>query len=351
VEKSYLTPIIIPFYRRASVLVFVLIVVSSLTIIAISLAYRTRIEIKLAHASSERTKTYYLALAGLERCRALLTQQELTAESTARMCWFSTTSDKEKLFEGLKTQPDQRLLLVYGIKDELSYLDLNKSDSATWENSGCISRQQRASILDWTDPDSDTNPDGAETDFYEYLEPPYVCKNAPFICLKELMFVKDITYDNYLGSILNEESNREIKSFEDIQYLFNSIITDSSSLVNLFTVYGDGKVNINTVSGEILSALPGLEQESVNTILLYRSGSDGRSGTDDDVCIENAGVILQIEGLTELQAELLQQYCCFTSDTFRVFSYSKIENYSCFLMATVKITDNKPQILTLERLL
>ena len=45
-------------HRRGSALIFVLIVVSSMTILALSLARRCRVESKLAHLSAYKTKTY-----------------------------------------------------------------------------------------------------------------------------------------------------------------------------------------------------------------------------------------------------------------------------------------------------
>ncbi len=337
--------------RRASVLILVLIVISSMTIIAVGLAYRTRIEIKLAHASAQRTKAHYLALGGLQRCIAILSDSELTPERTAVICRTGILNGKTKLFEQLKVKPDEQTELLYWIKDEASFWDLNNSDSASWEDSGLVSRKQRAGILDWADADSDTNPDGAETDFYENLEPSYICKNEPFVSMKELLFVKGVTYDNYLGSILNNELRQNLVGVEDEQRLFEGDSVEEIGFVNLFTVFGNATLNINTVSGLILSALPGLDEQVADTVLAYRYGPDSQDNTDDEIYFENIESISQIEGLTQLQIELLQQYCGFNCDTFRVFSFSNVRDYKCFLMATVKVSENEPQILCVERLL
>ena len=138
----------------------------------------------------------------------------------------------------------------------------------------------------------------------------------------------------------------------DSQILFESDMTEEGpGLVNLFSAHGSGKININTASARILSSLPGLDEQAAETILTFRAGSDGLEWTDDDVCIENIADISKIEGLTELQAELLQQYCCFSSDTFRIFSYARVKDQTCLLMATVRAVENGPKILTIERLL
>ena len=157
--------------RRGSVLILVLIVISSMTILAVGLAYRTRIEMKLAQADALRTKVYYLALGGIERAKALLSQRELSSANIAGICLFNGTAEEEGLFAQLKDCDFQEgTSLAYCLRDEQGYLNVNKSDSAAWENTGSISKENRACILDWIDADDDTNPDGAETDFYERSE-------------------------------------------------------------------------------------------------------------------------------------------------------------------------------------
>ncbi|MCP4639545.1 MAG: general secretion pathway protein GspK, partial [bacterium] len=41
-------------------------------------------------------------------------------------------------------------------------------------------------IVDWVDPDDEEMPGGAESSYYQGLEVPYACKNAPFSCVEEL---------------------------------------------------------------------------------------------------------------------------------------------------------------------
>ena len=333
--------------RNGSVLVLVLIVISSMTIIAFGLAFQTRIEMRLSKSSSQAAILRNLALSGLEAAKAVLSEKELTAEQTARVCRFYPAKDNLKLFEQLKLPLDEDIWIVFWIKDESSFLDINKSNSAIWENLPAFSRDKRACILDWIDADSDTNPDSAETDYYERLGTPYVCKNASLVCLKELLLVKNITRDDYLGNIFKDE----FLSPDDIELLLSKDSMRQLPFINTFTVFGQEKLNINTVSGTIFSILPGLDLQAANIVLAYRSGPDGSENTDDDRFFEKAENILQIEGLTELQKELLRQYCCFNSDMFRVFSLAKKDRQICFLMATIKVSESKPEVICVERLL
>lgn len=341
--------------RKASVLILVLIVISSMVILSVGLTYRTRIELKLAWTNARRTQAYYLALGGIERIKALLSQQESSPPNIAAICRFNRTAREEMLFEQLKDcDTDEGKFLAYGLRDELGYLNINKSDPASWENTGIISKEFRAGILDWIDTDDDTNPAGAETDFYERLDPPYVSKNGPCVALKELLFIRAITRHRYLGKGLSQkppldgnDKQAHLQSpFDNGDDKFNS------GLVNIFTVYGDGKININTASVMILAALPGLDEEVAETILTYRAGYDGRLGTDDDMYLASTEDLVNLEGLTELQIELLGQYCCFDSEYFRILSYAGLDNgVVCCLMATIKYTENQPQVICLDRLM
>jgi type II secretory pathway component PulK len=334
-------------FRKGSVLVLVLIVISAMTIVAFGLAYQTRIEMRLSKSSSQQAILRNLALSGLDVAKGILSEKELTCDQTAGICRFYQVKDNLKLFEQLKLPPDEEFQIVFWIKDESSLLDLNKSNSAIWESLPAFTRDKRACILDWIDTDSDTNPDGAEIDYYERLEPSYICKNASIMCLKELLLIKNISRSDYLKNI----SKEKIVNPDDMELLLYKDSTQSLSFIDTFTTFGQERVNINTVSSAILSVLPGLDRHVAEVVIAFRAGPDGVENTDDDRFFEKAEDILQIEGPTELQKELLSQYCCFNSDMFRVFSYAKVNQQVCFLMATVRAAENKSEVICVERLL
>jgi general secretion pathway protein K len=341
--------------RQGSILVLVLIILSSLIVLSVGLAYRVRIDIKLAQANARRTQVYYLALGGIERIKALLNGTDLSPSTIGVLCCFTGTAKQESLFEQIREfEAVGEKVLAYSLRDEQGYLNVNKSDPASWENIGSIGSECRSGIVDWIDADDDTSPDGAETDFYERLDPPYISKDSPCVALKELLFVKGLTRDIYLGENLNRNSlSYENKIDAQLQLATNSAGSNlNPGMVNLFTVYGSGKININTASGAILAALPGLDEQAANVILAYRAGPDGQSGTEDDMYFSAAEDFAKVEGLTELQIELLQQYCCFDSEYFRIFSYARSnDGFQCCLMATVRCSESQMQVLYLERLL
>lgn len=87
-------------------------------------------------------------------------------------------------------------------------------------------------ITDWLDRDDETAGEfGAETDYYQQLEQPYGCKNSRFTSLAELQLVRGMTEELYFG------------------------VEENPGLRDILTVYGGGKININTATPLILRAL------------------------------------------------------------------------------------------------
>lgn len=117
------------------------------------------------------------------------------------------------------------------------------------------------SLKDWLDDNDDeaiTGLSGAESDYYENLEPPYSCKNGPFDHLGEVALVQGITPDLFSGA------------------------GGAAGLSSMLTVHGataagdgrftfDGKINISTADVAVLSALlPSENADLAEALVDYR---------------------------------------------------------------------------------
>lgn len=109
-------------------------------------------------------------------------------------------------------------------------------------------------ILDWLDADENTREMGAESDYYESLDPPFSCKNGPMDNIEELLLLPGITPEIYFGLPSKEEQ------------MDDNYITDEQEggpelipLFQLFTVHGhpEGKININTtlIPGDVMTSV------------------------------------------------------------------------------------------------
>lgn len=108
-------------------------------------------------------------------------------------------------------------------------------------------------IKDWIDSDNEPTRFGAENSYYQSLEKPYSCANAPLKSVEELLLVKGITPELFYGT------------------------SDSPGLKNFLTVYGDGtgRININTAPPQVIMAMSkDMDQEMVDDIIKYRDDKD-----------------------------------------------------------------------------
>ncbi len=102
-------------------------------------------------------------------------------------------------------------------------------------------------IKDWIDPDNEATKFGAESSYYQTLESPYSCKNAPLEFLEELLLIRGITKELFYGT----------KGRPGIAYYLST--------------QGEGRININTADPLVLRSLSEhLDQEMVEGIIAYR---------------------------------------------------------------------------------
>jgi len=343
--------------RGGSVFILVLIVMASLVGLSAGLGFRVRIEMRLAHAYGRKVQAHYFAMGGVERAKALLSEKELSASVVGAACHFNGTAKDEGVFEQFAREGMSGLEgseLGYCVRDELGYFNMNKSDPSVWEKLEGVSGELCGEIVDWTDADSDVSAGGAESDYYARLEPGYVAKNGEVLSVKELLYLRSVTARGYAGEDGDHDGvldDNERDGYERWPWDNEDNVLDKG-LVDFFTVFGDGKVNINTTSKDVLACLGGIGEGAAEIVVNWRLGADGQAGTDDDMWIEDAKGIGEIEGLTELEAELLGQYCCFGSGYFRVYSYSRFKDgFDCCLMATLVKGDGGVEVLCLDRLL
>jgi len=106
-------------------------------------------------------------------------------------------------------------------------------------------------IKDWIDADNETTRFGAEDAYYQALEKPYPCKNAPIEFLEELLFVRGITKKLLYGS------------------------GEKPGISQYLSPHGNGKININTATIMILRSLSDdIDQERAEDMVAYRENED-----------------------------------------------------------------------------
>lgn len=285
------------------------------------LGHNTRQKLVLVYRIDEKSKLRFIAEAGIIKAIAELKKATPQIYDSLNDSLHNNTGLFKEMeagegrtdisyeySEGFSGLSDIR----YGILDEESKLNINKIEAPVLRRLfrivlGCDevdAQELAASIIDWRDEDSELSiPVGsAEDAYYGGQKYPYEAKDADFEILDELLLVKGMTQG----------------AFDKIkQYV---------------TVYGSGKININTASGIVLLAL-GLDGKIVEDILAFRKGSDEASGSSDDNIFESNSEILpklsQAYGLGDSEAAELSQvsekYLVTNSGNFTINCTAKVK--------------------------
>jgi len=127
------------------------------------------------------------------------------------------------------------------------------------------------SLIDWLDfgdDDAITGLNGAESDYYESLDPPYTCRNGPLQHISELRWIRGMNETLFEGV----EDQPGLRDFLTVHGL-----PDKN---NIFTF--TGKININTAPEPVIRALlPEPYSDLAKAIVDYRDEkSDGQFVND-----------------------------------------------------------------------
>jgi len=184
----------------------------------------------------------------------------------------------------------------YGITPEASKLNLNSASDAEIERLLTPllldlrienAPELVAALLDWRDADEDVRPGGAEAEYYNTLQPPYLPKNGPLDTVEELLLVEGFNAAVLYGEDVNR--NGILDANEDdgdarFPYYDNADGVLNRGIAPYVTVWSRevgadkknkaGLVNINTAPLLVLEALDGMAPEGAEAIVARRAELD-----------------------------------------------------------------------------
>lgn len=228
--------------ERGMVLLVVLLVVALLVTLLVEFAFSTLVDLRLAETYRDTTRANYLAKGGIRVGRIIL-KEDVNGYDGPDELWA----------QGVENYPVADGTVSIRIEDHGGRLDLNRLVTAQGNVDPLFKdRYFRLlellgsddpdtlvdSLIDWIDPDDDTEPAGAENGHYRSLAAPYNCKNGPLDNLEEL-------------SLIRGYNQRMI-----------------AKLTPHVTTYGMAKINVNTASREVLQSLAvEMDQTVAETII------------------------------------------------------------------------------------
>ncbi|MBI4829983.1 MAG: general secretion pathway protein GspK [Candidatus Lindowbacteria bacterium] len=144
-----------------------------------------------------------------------------------------------------------------------------------------------------------------------------------------------------LARILEYRSSNKVFTVEDLGSL--GLGADASTrLKALCTTLGDGKVNINTASSDVLAALPGMDADTAQRVVEFRKGVDGVEGTEDDFVFAAPEDLAKAPGLTPAKVAPVLPLVKVNSNVFRVEAVGSIYK-------GIRIVSNKKITAALSR--
>lgn len=335
--------------ERGIALVIVMISVLVLTILAAGFAYSMKVETKLARNANSESELEWLGRSGVEYARWVL------ANSLANPMLPYDSSDQPWATGSGSLGPTNNpiadvqnpLTLGHGtvtwkITDLESKFNINSPEQilqqvlpqaltlmgvAAGESTPIVN-----SILDWIDPDDNTHVEGAETEHYQNLNPPYTAKNGPIDDISELLLIKGITPDIYYGgAATNYQPTYYSRQRNPFGQSANAMPAISVGMASLFTPLSAGKININTASAEVLQLIPGVDPMIAEAIVGGRSGEDDGSGLMGPY--RSVSQIGRIPNLPLPLVGQIGQYCDVRSKTFKVDITATMNGYNRYFTA------------------
>ncbi len=278
------------FDRRAgSALVIVLLLVVVLAVLVWSAAVDAQVELKYASVLRRRRQCEHLAASGVAIATMLMEKQrgigvaDLGADDDR---WFDAA---QRLVRG---QPIHGLVeplgdgeIILDIVPEPGRRNVNLLLADDWErileNAGVPEEHWPTlidSFFDWIDPDDNPRQDGGETeDYYNKLDPPYTAKNGPLDTVRELLLIRGFTESILSGGPLIVEEMDPLAAssrFNRTTRFSDTNVVTVAGIEDLLTTYGDGKVNVQSASAEVLMTLPDIDEIAAMALIEERGDFD-----------------------------------------------------------------------------
>lgn len=343
--------------RAASALIIVLVVVLALSTLVASIAFDAQLELKYASFARRRAQCEELAVSGMAIATMLMNKQRTISPN-------DLGADDDRWHEAAERLALGRPLLglveplgegevVLDIVPEPGRRNVNLLMPEDWErvlgNAGVPEEHWPMmidSFYDWLDPDDMSRQDGAETDdYYARLDPPYRAKNGPLDTVRELLLVRGFTEAVLQGGILREEEMDPLTAATRFQPSSRFVNTNEvwvSGIEHLLTTYGDGKVNVQSASRDVLMTLPDVDDIAAMAIIEERGDFDEPGEEDTREPFRNINdMFARVPGLNMAIADQVTV----SSEYFRIISVGRVGRVERKLSAIVHFDGTETRIL------
>ena len=285
-------------FQRASILVGLLWCVALLSLLVVGVLHTAQMDLRVGKNFTDRIQAHYLALAGIEKAKALLLQNARERSHGGNNhdgqlynlpAQFRDVEFSRGTFSVLRrARTDEGGGVVYGVDDEESRLNVNTADADQLTRLPGLTPEIATAILNWRGGGENSV---AEADYYASLQPPAQPRFGPFETLRELLMVRGVTAEQLLGDDEHQNGMTEVVG-EDAAGLpqFEAVPADENlgwafsltvdSAVKNLNAAGEKRVNIQTADESTLTTVHGITPEIARAMVAYRGKNKFQSIAD-----------------------------------------------------------------------
>lgn len=302
--------------QQGSILVGLLWCLALLSVIVIGVLYTARMDLLVVKNYGDRIQAHYLALAGIEKAKALL-YHDAKDRSRSRKNHSGDLYDAAAQFQDVplgrgifrvirRARPDEGGGVIFGISDEESRLNVNTASADMLAKLQGMTPDTATAIVNWR---GNSSAMAAEAQYYAGMQPPYQPRNGPLQTVRELLMVRGVTREAFLGRDLHQNGMLAVASeggfamagsVDAAELGWAGVLTVDSTVQNV-NAAGEDRVNIQSADQTALTALHGVTPQMASAIVAYRGqhrfesiadllevtpaqgrNSTGRSGTADN---------------------------------------------------------------------
>jgi hypothetical protein len=108
---------------------------------------------------------------------------------------------------------------------------------------------------------------------------------------------------------------------------FGPVIEKQPDWANFFTIWGDGKIDVNLADADTIELITGVSPATADEFVKYRWGPDGKPFTLDDRVYNSMDEVRAALGMSPEQFQLVESLMTLTSEVDRIESTGIIAGY------------------------
>lgn len=322
--------------KRGAALIVTMWVLLILGLLVSSFSFDMRVEAEITSHYRKRTRAEALARAGIEwSLRVIELRNEADPGAPEESDEDSVYMSALMLQRGVGVR-GQEVDLGNGtfrvdIVPEEERRNVNRLTDEEWEevlDMGGVPQERWDELIDcfkdWIDGNETHLANGAEKDDAFYEDRGYEPKNAPLDSVDEMLLIKGFDERILYGGPADEDG--------DPPYV---------GIARWLTTWGEGKVNVNAASRDILLTIPELNEWEIEEIIKGRTGLDEIMGTRDDGYASVNEMLL----ITGTNPGLADRFTASTERYIKVVSTGVANGVNYTIACTVQVSNDTSVVL------